>query len=147
MTIHVFVDGSCKGNGSKGAVGAFGVYFNDYRFRKYNRIEFLHGNKITNNVAELTAILSALNSIHESKSDEHFEIVTDSQYSLMSVIGKYNGKINNKIIQECRQLITPRISFKHVRSHQTEPKDKRSTEWYFWAGNDFIDDSINQIYN
>jgi ribonuclease HI len=150
MVVHVFVDGSCRGNGKTDAIGAYGIYFNDYRFREWDTVMRLHGPKITNNVAELTAILHALDAIMKSGSDEQFVIVSDSKYAISCVTGIYNGKMNIDLINRCRELLSQsngNVSFLHTRSHQPEPKDKRSTEWYFWAGNNFIDDSINQIYN
>jgi ribonuclease HI len=61
---------------------------------------------------------------------------------------------NKDIIQDIIKLKTkclsagiPIISFKHIRSHQPEPKDHNTREYMFWKGNDIVDKCINKCIN
>lgn len=73
----VYTDGSSRGNGQTGASAGYGVYFgpNDSR----NVSAPLTGKRQTNQRAELTAVVKALESV---PSKESLSIKTDSQYSI-----------------------------------------------------------------
>ncbi|MCJ1477369.1 hypothetical protein MMC13_006040 [Lambiella insularis] len=76
-TLRVHTDGSSLRNGQEGAFAGVGVYFgpNDER----NLSEVLQGPRQTNQRAELTAILRALDTIPK---DRDVIIVTDSRYAI-----------------------------------------------------------------
>lgn len=73
---YVYTDGSCKKNGSESATGGYGIYFGEDDPR--NVSEKLHG-KVTNNIAELTAVIECLKRIGTEK----IGIYTDSQYAIL----------------------------------------------------------------
>ncbi|KKA30921.1 hypothetical protein TD95_004815 [Thielaviopsis punctulata] len=75
--VQVYTDGSSRGNGRVGAAAGVGVYFgpNDPR----NVSERLSGEPQTNQRAELTAILFALQRVPVNRK---ILIITDSQYSI-----------------------------------------------------------------
>ncbi|KAB5582763.1 ribonuclease H-like domain-containing protein [Coniochaeta sp. 2T2.1] len=75
--LHIYTDGACKGNGKTNSRGGVGVFFghNDER----NIAEKLQGEPQTNQRAELSAILRAL---EVAPLDTPVIIVTDSSYSI-----------------------------------------------------------------
>lgn len=143
--INVFTDGSriLKNNTF---YGGYGIYFgeNDHR----NISTPYNDGEITNNRAELFAILEALNILkNEIEKGEKINIFTDSEYSFKSVTIWYkkweqNGwKDNNGNIRKNLDYIKPisnilnnhtNISIKHIYSH-TGKKD------YYSLGNEEAD--------
>ena len=111
-SIHVYTDGSSRGNGKKGALAGVGVYFGngDSRYDKpsphythihtYSRTrpprnvsEPLKGEVQTNQRAELTAVQRALEIVPR---DRNIHIFTDSNYSINSCTVWYvNWQRNN----------------------------------------------------
>ncbi|KIM98948.1 hypothetical protein OIDMADRAFT_104854 [Oidiodendron maius Zn] len=90
-TVHVYTDGSSRGNGKKGALAGVGVYFGDGDSR--NVSEALKGEAQTNQRAELTAIQRALEIVPR---DRDIHIYTDSNYSInCSTVWYVNWKKNN----------------------------------------------------
>lgn len=73
----VYTDGSSRGNGKVGATAGLGVYFGPDDPR--NLAERLPGPRQTNQRAELTAIIRALELVPKS---EHVIVKSDSQYSI-----------------------------------------------------------------
>ena len=120
----VFTDGSCLNNGTKYASGGIGVYFGDDDPR--NLSEKLNGEKQTNNRAELTAVIRALQETTCS-----LKICTDSMYVQKGItlwIKKWehnnwktskNTDVENKDLWQLLQyLIKDRdISFQYVKAH------------------------------
>lgn len=82
----VYTDGSSLGNGQKGSVAGVGVWFGDMDHR--NVSEPLEGMPQTNNRAELTGILRAL---QLAPKDRDLEIITDSNYSINCVTIWYDS--------------------------------------------------------
>jgi len=84
--IFVYTDGSCFNNGSKNKnkkpIGGIGVWFGDGD--KRNVSELLEG-KQTNNRAELTAIIRALEILEKDESKKEAVIFTDSEYTMKSI--------------------------------------------------------------
>lgn len=83
--IRVFTDGSCVRNGKPDAVGGYGVYFDDpvYKdlyYKEFYRYLLPHNSNglVTNNRAELLAVLAALWSLHRDVRD--VQIYVDSEY-------------------------------------------------------------------
>lgn len=84
--VHVYTDGSCLNNGRSNAMAGYGVWFGPGDSR--NVSSFLRGRQ-TNNRAELTAILVALEKlVSELHDGTRIVIHTDSEYS-MKCFGKY----------------------------------------------------------
>ena len=76
--IHIFTDGSCINNGKKNSKGGVGVFFADNDPR--NISQELTCDKVTNQVAELTAISIALDIVKDNKDIVY--IYTDSSYCI-----------------------------------------------------------------
>jgi ribonuclease HI len=131
--VVVYTDGSSRGNGSSGAAAGVGVYFGpgDPRFvsrvkpqrrchadsPRRNISERLKGEPQTNQRAELTAILRALESVDL---EQDLEIRTDSKYSIQCVTEWYvtwerngwmtrGGPVKNKdLVQQVREKLEER---------------------------------------
>lgn len=147
--IDVFTDGSAINNGQKNARGGIGIYCpNDERII-LSQPFFLE--PITNNRAEIYAIIKAIELIGILHPHEQIQVFSDSEYTIKSASGQYNGAKNPDLLSYLRYLtsIVP-VKFTHVHSHKTEPK-KDTPEHYLWYGNEVADrlavkgskDSIN----
>lgn len=130
--LRIYTDGSSRGNGKVGALAGVGVYFgkNDPR----NLAEPLQGQPQTNQRAELTAILRAL---QISAPNQDVQILTDSQYSINCVTVWYknwlknswktkSGPVKNRdLVEAIRARIDERTkrgaktTFEWVRGHDT----------------------------
>ncbi|KAI6352591.1 hypothetical protein MCOR25_009376 [Pyricularia grisea] len=113
---EVYTDGSSMGNGKKNSAAGIGVFFGVGDPR--NLSEQLHNGPQTNQRAELTAILRALQSLG---ANEGVRIFSDSKYSISCVCDWYKkwqtsnwttsaGKevMNKDLIQPIRRLIEQR---------------------------------------
>lgn len=153
----IFTDGSCLNNGKKNSTGAIGIYFADNDPNNVSQFIENDGNKITNQTMELIACIQALKIIND-KIDKGFKvniiyIYTDSKYVINSMTKWYqnwvkNGWKNSKgkdvenkdLIQMLYELKSRSIViFKHVNSHQEEPKDKNNDDYKIWYGNYMAD--------
>jgi len=133
--IKVYTDGSSRRNGQIGAVAGVGVYFGDYDPR--NVSEALEGTPQTNQRAELTAILRALQIVLKTQS---LEIITDSNYSINCSTVWYktwekNGwkntaggdVLNKDLVLSIRKLINERdatgasTEFTWIKGHDNDP--------------------------
>lgn len=137
----IFTDGSYISKLHKGGIGVFVG-----KDSPQNISEPLLCHKITNQVAELTALSKALDILKEKKDEIHY-IYTDSKY----IIGTFTewiktweknnwkrktGKIENlDLIKEIyNKLSSLHVIFKHVKSHQKEPP-KDDPRYEIWYGN------------
>lgn len=133
-TVIVYTDGACTKNGFRGASAGIGVYFGEGDQRNISRR--VEGDKQTNNVAELTAILEALNVLQRRSGENKKRIIiyTDSEYSIKccTSYGKKLEKTNwltkkndewvsppnvglvRELYMLCNQM---NVHFEHVRSH------------------------------
>lgn len=145
--INIFTDGSCINNGKKNSKGGIGVFFGDNDSR--NISERLNCDKITNQVAELTAISRALDIVINYKDIVY--IYTDSSYCINIFVNwikgweknnwkKKDGAIKNlELIQEIyNKLKFMTVIFKHVKSHCKEP-NKNNSDYFIWHGNNQAD--------
>ena len=160
-TIVCYCDGSALNNGQpdkKQGAGS-GVYFPHYPRLSFGKR--LETGKKTNNRAELFAIIIAIEFVSKNKdkfnNEEKIKIKSDSKYCIdaitrWSINWKVNGwmtkggtSVENKdllvrildLIRECNY----QISFKHVKGHQREPKDKNTKQWAEWYGNKMADET------
>ncbi|WFD07248.1 hypothetical protein MVES1_002608 [Malassezia vespertilionis] len=78
--LTVYTDGSSRGNGRLGARAGYGVYWDDPEYHHLNVSRRLDGEVQTNNRAELTAILTAVEACPVPS--KPLRIFTDSQYAL-----------------------------------------------------------------
>lgn len=135
MKFTLFTDGSALSN-KKDAKAGWAFYF--------PKIKVLVSDKMigTNNQAELSAMKNGLKYFHQNLIDENIPdntlyVFSDSEYTINSITGKYNGKINKEMINDCKKLIEQinekkQIKFIHVRAH-TNKTDFVSTN------NDIVD--------
>jgi ribonuclease HI len=81
--MNVFTDGACSNNGKNNAIAGIGIFFSDNDNR--NISEKLDKKlKQTNNVAELTAIIRAINLIkNDLDNGLKYNIYTDSNYCIL----------------------------------------------------------------
>ena len=86
--IKVYIDGGTKRNGSKDAISGIGLYIPSMDVKKYRRV-----NETTNNRAELTALLVALDYCeHKNLFDSEITIYSDS----LLIVNQYNGEYKIK---------------------------------------------------
>lgn len=90
--INVYTDGACTNNGKYNALSGYGVYFGENDIRnEYNKIE---GDKHTNNIAELTGFIRALEILSEEIiKNEQINIYTDSEY-VIKCASSYGEKLS-----------------------------------------------------
>jgi len=125
-SLNVYTDGSCINNGKKDARAGIGVFFSQGDPRNVSRRV---DGKQTNNTAELTAILVALD-ILKNEIDEGRRIVvyTDSEYAI-KCFTSYGRRLqsmgfltrdpvpNLELIKEGLNKIKSNVFFQHIRSH------------------------------
>jgi ribonuclease HI len=121
-TVLLYSDGACIPN--PGAMGIGGVLVFNGHTKEYSK-ELGEG---TNNIAELTAISYGLTLI----SDKSIPVivVSDSQYALNCLSGKWNPKKNIAVINDIKRLIAEfdSVGFKWVRGHAGDKHNERADE-------------------
>ena len=127
--IIIYTDGACSKNGSTSAKAGIGIHFS-----KRNKIKFddvseplleIAGQKVTNQRAELYAILKALRITKEVTN--HIIIYTDSEYSINCVVRWFASWVSKNIVDKKKNvdLIRPihlyyrsnNFEFRHINSH------------------------------
>jgi ribonuclease HI len=128
-----FTDGSCLKNGGDGCVSSYAVWWGDDDPR--NVAQLCSGDKHSNNVGELQAIIVALQTLaaeaaasaetssasasaSASASPSPFVVATDSDYARSSIVDWYDGHVrrdwintkgtavqNKELIQQARALL------------------------------------------
>lgn len=110
--VHVFTDGG--GNCGKISIG---IVIVERGYIKTTHGEFLAEHS-TNNVAELTAILRGLQLVKNRH--KPVKIYSDSNYSLNSIVGNYNGRKNRELINQIVKYVEnypEEITFVKVKGH------------------------------
>ncbi|KAL7623840.1 hypothetical protein AAE478_005396 [Parahypoxylon ruwenzoriense] len=121
---HIYTDGSTLANGKPGAVAGIGVWFGIGD--KRNISERLEGKVQTNQRAELTAILRALESVPIG---QKIRIFTDSKYSLNCVTEWYkNWEKNGWRTKD--GLVKNRDLVEAIRA-KIDERDEFGTDTYF----------------
>lgn len=112
-TIVIHTDGACSGN-----PGPAGLGVHLARPGEIVEISEFIGEG-TNNVAELTAILRALESLSEAEESAHIHLFTDSGWSLGVLIGGWKAKTNLALIGKCKEQIArfSNLELLKVRGH------------------------------
>jgi ribonuclease HI len=140
--IYVYTDGACHGNGEKDAKAGIGIYFS--KDNEKNVSEELEGDNLTNNIAELTAAIRAIQIIKNMEYKNKI-IVTDSEY-VIKCATTYASKLeknkwltskekkeppNVNLIKKLYELTnTYNIQYKHIKAH-TNAKDIHSISNYY----------------
>jgi ribonuclease HI len=156
--IIVFTDGSCLNNGKKNSIGAIGIFFSDDDPDNLGQVIDNDGIKITNNTMELLSCIQALKIIDDKILNGKSEakiiyIYTDSTYIINAITKWYSGWVKNGWVTskgkevENKELINLLynlkskyiVIFKHIRSHQNEPKNKNTDLYNIWYGNYMAD--------
>ncbi|KAI5927988.1 ribonuclease H [Camillea tinctor] len=121
----VWTDGSSRGNGKLGASAGVGVYFGESDPR--NISERLRGELQTNQRAELTAILRALESVPVKQS---MRIHSDSRYCISCVTEWYVGWGNNGWKTKTREDVKNKDLVIAIRA-KIDERDEAGAKTYF----------------
>ena len=132
--IIIYTDGACSKNGTSEARAGIGIHFSNKNTYKFDDIsQELHVKHPTNNVAELTAILTAINLVKHT--NNKIIIYTDSEYCILCIKEWYDkwfqaGTLNQRkhidLIGAIHKLYHHYdISLIHIHAH-TENKDEHS---------------------
>jgi ribonuclease HI len=158
-TLYIFCDGGTKNNGSKNAKGGYSVYFTDESYYKFNVTKIIK--EPTNNICELRAIKNIFKTISENPElfkEKNIIICTDSQYSINCLTKWHSGWIKNgwktakgqevknkELVQQILEYSgNIKFTFKHIYSHQKEPSNKKSLDYFMWYHNKIVDENINK---
>ena len=120
--IIAYTDGACSGNPGPAGIGVVLVCGD-----KRREISTYLGEG-TNNIAELTAILAALEAIKDRKRE--IKVVTDSSYAIGVLTKNWKLKANVELIVRMRGLIAqfPQLSFEWVKGHAGHAENERCDE-------------------
>jgi len=130
-TLYVYTDGSTTNNGKANAKGGYGVFFSDARI---NYISKKLSGKVTNNIAELSALINAFEVLQNIGDYSKIVVFTDSEYSYLALTERYekweaNGWVsvwkgqkqqikNQDLIKKAYALYSKlSIELKHVKAH------------------------------
>ncbi len=110
--ILAYADGACSGNPGPAGVGAVALWADQSR----ELSEYI--GEATNNIAELTGILRAVELAHEL--GRPLRLYTDSQYSIGVLTKGWKVKANKELVAKVREALEghPDIKLFHVRGHQ-----------------------------
>ena len=129
--IIVYTDGACSRNGTKNATAGYGIYFSENN--PLNCSVRLTTGKLTNNVAELTAVIEAIKMV--ANKYKKIGIYTDSKYSMLCA-KSFGDKCvkkgwpkdipNVELVKELHTLVKQySVTLLHVAAH-TEKEDVHS---------------------
>lgn len=134
--VLVYADGACSGNPGPAGVGAVAMWADQTR----ELSEYI--GEATNNIAELTGILRAVELAHEV--GRPLRLYTDSQYSIGVLTKGWKVKANKELVAKVREALDahPDTRLFHVRGHQgvrlnehadelavRAVQDRKSTGW------------------
>ena len=153
MDIIVYTDGSTLNNQHKGhRKGGIGVFFgnNDPRNKSIKLIESAT-NKVTNQVAEISACIEAIESI-DKNTCKSILIKSDSMYTINCITKwcktwekkgwkKSDGKIieNLELIQKLYNYSNKyNVLYEHIKAHKSQPA-LDSPKYADWYGNMMAD--------
>lgn len=134
--LYVYTDGACHNNGKKNALAGIGIYFN--KDNENNVSIKLEGDNLTNNIAELSAIIKAIQIIKKFDIEKKV-IVTDSEYAIKCAT-TYGEKLsknnwlckkgeeppNVELVKKLYELTNKyKILYKHIEAH-TDKTDRHS---------------------
>jgi ribonuclease HI len=109
--MKVFTDGACSCNGMKGSRGSWATVFPDHP--ELDCSGLLEGSEQTNNRAEFTAAIKALEA-----TPEDLAILTDSNLLVNVAMGVWRAKANMDLVARVKALVSGRVvTWTHVRAH------------------------------
>jgi ribonuclease HI len=110
--VLAYVDGACSGNPGPAGVGGVAMWSDQTR----ELSEYI--GEATNNIAELTGILRAVELAREL--GRPLRLYTDSQYSIGVLTKGWKVKANKELVAKVREALDahPDTELHHVRGHQ-----------------------------
>ncbi len=110
--VLVYADGACSGNPGPAGVGAVALWAD----QTHELSEYI--GEATNNIAELTGILRAVELAHDL--GRPLRLYTDSQYSIGVLTKGWKVKANKELVAKVREALDrhPDTKLFHVRGHQ-----------------------------
>jgi ribonuclease HI len=156
-TIDIFTDGSTLNNQQAGKrAGGAGVFFGDDDPRNISMpMKESKKNKVTNQVAELTACIKAIENAYSTGDlgSKKINIYTDSMYIVNSIASWAKNwekndwrKSDNKPIKNLHLIKKLyyysrnfQVIFKHVKAHKKKPSNEDSEKYRLWYGNFMAD--------
>jgi ribonuclease HI len=111
LSVVDYADGACSGNPGPAGLGAVVIDGG----QRVEISEYL-GDTLTNNIAELTAVLRVLEEVDPSRP---LVIHTDSQYTIGVVDKGWKAKANVALVEALREALRdrPHTHFVYVRGH------------------------------
>jgi ribonuclease HI len=100
----------------------------------------------TNNRAEIYACIAALKYVKNNNITEEVTIFTDSMYVVGTVTKNWKKNKNTDLWGKLFSLLTPNVTFVHVKGHSTDDKNNLCDIWAVFAShmsgcrNDLIKD-------
>jgi ribonuclease HI len=124
QTIVIHTDGACSGNPGPAGIGVL-----IERPEEETEISEFIGSG-TNNIAELTAILRALEQLRDDERDAPIHLYTDSGWSLGVLIGGWKAKVNLELIDQIKVHMERFSSLEllKVRGHAGHDENERADE-------------------
>lgn len=125
--VHIYTDGACTGNPGPMGLGVVLLDPSGENGKPIRRELSEYLGTGTNNIAELTAILRALQ-IADSR--RPVVIYTDSSYSIGILSQGWKAKANQELVAELRALLKTfvRVRFVKVAGHAGVPENERCDE-------------------
>lgn len=119
-TIVVYTDGACLGNPGPAGLGYYLELPDGTRLRRGEPL-----GRATNNIAELTAILRALELIDDRR-DARVLLYTDSEYAIGVLTRGWKAKANRELIEKIRRRSArfPLLELRKVRGHAGVPQNE-----------------------
>lgn len=120
--VLIYGDGACSGNPGPAGLGVV-MLFGDERW-EYS--EYL--GRATNNIAELTAILRAVEGLPDG--DRPVRMFTDSSYSIGVLTKGWKAKANQQLVADIKAAIArcPSFTLHYVKGHAGIPLNERADE-------------------
>jgi ribonuclease HI len=117
-----YTDGACSGN--PGPAGA-GLIVIKPGGKMHEGFEYL--GEATNNIAELTAVLRAIEAMPPSATG--IVVHTDSQYAIGVLTRGWKAKANQELVAKTKSLVSARKArLEYVRGHDGHPMNERADE-------------------
>jgi ribonuclease HI len=110
--VLVYADGACSGNPGPAGVGVVALWSDGAR----ELSEYI--GEATNNIAELTAILRAVELAHQL--DRPLRLYTDSKYSIGVLTEGWKARANRELVKKVRETLASHSDAElfHVRGHE-----------------------------
>lgn len=125
-----FVDGACRPNPGRGAYG-FIIY--DMTGREIKRQNGPVGENVTNNIAEYTAVIKALQ-VAIGIGIKYLVVFSDSQLTVRQLNGEYNvgnsqlKRLNNQALELANQFT--KVIFIHIKRSHNKKADALTDQYY-----------------